>query len=106
MQSGQRAESVVADPPPNPTLRWCVGPRNACGAIIVAASAHAPPTKHTAGGRRVRVSTAVTETKFGRFMTGNIAAMGGKKVERRQGAFYVGVELIWGPDQPAVRMAA
>ena len=49
---------------------------------------------------------AVTETKFGRFMTGNIAAMGGKKIERRQGAFYVGVALIWGPDQPAVRMAA
>lgn len=49
---------------------------------------------------------AVTETKFGRFMTGNIAAKGGKKVERRQGAFYVGVGLIWEPDQQPVRMAA
>ena len=49
---------------------------------------------------------AVTETKFGRFMTCNIAAMGGKKIERRQGAFYVGVALIWGPDQQSVRMAA
>jgi hypothetical protein len=48
----------------------------------------------------------VTETKFGRFMTGNIAAMGGKKVERRQGAFYVGVELSREPDQQAVWMAA
>ena len=40
--------------------------------------------------------SAVTETKFGRFMTGNIAAMGGKKVERRQGAFYVGVDTDLG----------
>ena len=31
----------------------------------------------------------------------------GRQEDRaRQGAFYVGVELIWGPDQPAVRMAA
>ena len=49
---------------------------------------------------------AVTETRFGRFMSGNIAAMGGKKIDRRQGAFYVGVELIREPDQPAVRIAA
>ena len=79
--------------------------RDACGAMLAAASAHAPPTKHTAGGRGAGVS-AVTETKFGRFLTGNIAAMGGKKVERRQGAFYVGLELIYEPEQPAVRMAA
>ena len=50
--------------------------------------------------------SAVTETKFGRFMTSNIATMGGKKVERRQGAFYVGLALIYEPEQPAVRMAA
>ena len=50
--------------------------------------------------------TAVSEAKFGRFLTSNIAAMGGSKAARGQGAFYLGIQIAPVPDPQPVRMAA
>ncbi|NJO36065.1 MAG: hypothetical protein HC869_26400, partial [Rhodospirillales bacterium] len=49
--------------------------------------------------------TVATETKFGRFLTSSITALGGSKSVRGKGAYYLGIRLVM-PDAHAVRMAA
>ncbi len=50
--------------------------------------------------------TAVSEAKFGRFLTSNIAAMGGSKTARGAGAFYLGIRIVPVSDPQPARMAA
>ena len=50
--------------------------------------------------------TAVSETKFGRFLTSRISALGGSKTKRREGTVYLGIRLAEAPVQVAARMAA
>jgi hypothetical protein len=49
---------------------------------------------------------AVTETKFGRFLTVKVAAMGGSKAKRRGGTVYEGIRIIDAPYMQPARMAA
>ena len=49
---------------------------------------------------------AVSETKFGRFLTSRITAMGGSKSKRREGTVYLGIRLVQAPGPQVARMAA
>jgi hypothetical protein len=49
---------------------------------------------------------AVTETRFGRFLTARVAAMGGSKAKRRGGTVYIGIRIIDAPYMQPARMAA
>ncbi len=56
-------------------------------------------------GRHVGVE-AVTETRFGRFLTAKVTAMGGSKTKCRVGTVYIGICIAEAPAPQAARMAA
>ena len=49
---------------------------------------------------------AVTETRFGRFLTAKVTAMGGSKTKCRVGTVYIGICIAEAPAPQAARMAA
>jgi hypothetical protein len=49
---------------------------------------------------------AVSETRFGRFLTLKVAAMGGCKTKRRGGTVYEGIRIVEESRTSPVRMAA
>jgi hypothetical protein len=49
---------------------------------------------------------AVTETRFGRFLTAEVKAMGGSKLKRRGGTVYIGIRITDALHMQPARMAA
>jgi hypothetical protein len=49
---------------------------------------------------------AVTQTKFGLFLTAKVTAMGGSKIQRRDGTVYIGIRITDAVRAQPTRMAA
>jgi hypothetical protein len=99
----KRRRPTAATPPHTSLVRWaeqCVQ-RDHHGCL----GARATYKAYCRWAGEVGV-TAVSEAKFGRFLTSTIAAMGGSKTARGQGAFYLGIRIAPVPDPQPVRMAA